>query len=101
LNNVIIAEINMPEFEFTVTAPATISARVKISANTIEAAHEIAIRDSFVNDPVNPIRFTLDDENIIRDAYIPDSSDYEITAGTENDFREVYEGNLDDVVPRM
>lgn len=91
----------MPEFEFTVTAPATISARVKVTANTIEAAHEIATRNSFVNDPDNPIEFTLDDGNMIDEAYIPDSSDYEITPGTETDFSEDYEGDLDDVVPSM
>lgn len=91
----------MPEFEFTVTAPATISARVKVTANTIEAAHEIATRNSFVNDPDNPVEFTLDDGNMIDEAYIPDRSDYEITSGTENDFSEEYEGDLDDVIPSM
>lgn len=91
----------MPEFQFTVTAPATISARVKVTANTIEAAHEVATRDSFVNDPDNPIEFTLDDGNLIEDAYIPDMRDYEITPGTENDFSEEYEGDLDDVFPSM
>jgi len=91
----------MPEFEFTITHDATMSATVKVKANTIEAAQEIAQRPSFYTDPKNGVKWELDEGNAIRDVYLPDEDDYQITPGTENDFSEEYEGDLGNVVPGM
>lgn len=68
----------MPEFEFTITAPATMSARVKVEAETIQEAREIALHSDFYNDP-EKANFELDDGNIIDEVYLPDPSDYEVT----------------------
>lgn len=90
----------MPEFEFTITHDTTMSAKVKITANTIEAAHEIATRKSFVQDPENSIKWELDEGNEVN-PYIPDEEDYEVTPGTEDDFSVEYEGDLSNVRPSM
>ncbi len=66
----------MPKFEFTITAPATISARVTVEAETIEEAHEIATSREFYEDPKNA-QFKLDEENMVDEVYIPDHDDYE------------------------
>lgn len=71
----------MPTFEFTITAPATVSARVSVEADTIEEAHEIALQPSFYQDPDNA-RFELDEGNIVDDVYLPDASDYVVAGGT-------------------
>lgn len=90
----------MPEFEFMITHDVTMSATVRVVANTIEAAQEIAQRASFHTDPKNGVKWELDEGNEIN-AYIPDEDDYQITPGTENDFSEEYEGDLGNVVPGM
>jgi len=66
----------MPVFEFDITIPATQTARVRVEAETIEAAQEQALAPSFYRDP-SKAEFKLDEENLPRDAYLPDEGDYE------------------------
>lgn len=75
----------MPKFEFTITAPATISARVSIEAATIAAAQEIALRPSFYENPENA-RFELDEENVIDNVYLPDEDDFEETPSEDEGY---------------
>ncbi len=67
----------MPVFEFDVTVPATMTARVSVEADTIEEAQEKALQPSFYRDPAKA-RFELDEGNTLRDAYLPDESDFEV-----------------------
>ena len=67
----------MPKFEFTITAPATISARVQVEADTIEEAHAIALNPEFYNQPENAT-FELDEENTIDVVYLPDDVEYNV-----------------------
>lgn len=69
----------MPEFEFTITANITASARVRVEADTIEEAQEIALRSDFYNDP-EKAKFEADDGNELDDVYLPDRGDYEIVS---------------------
>lgn len=89
----------MPNFEFTITHNTTMSAKVKVSANTIEEAHEIAIRPDYYQKAENAVQWSLDEGNEI-EAYIPDENDYEIVPGTESEFSDDYEGDLN-IVPSM
>lgn len=66
----------MSKFRFTITAPATVSAVVEVEADSIEEAHAIALAPSFYNDP-EKASFYPDDENKLREVYLPDESDYE------------------------
>jgi hypothetical protein len=76
----------MPRFEFTITAPATQSARVSVEAETIEEAQAIALTPSFYENPENAT-FELDDGNAIGEVYLPDEDDYE-EAPSEDDAAE-------------
>ena len=67
----------MPKFAFSITAPATVTARVCIEADSIEEAQAMALTRSFYTDPDNA-QFELDDGNDIRDVYLPDDEDYEV-----------------------
>jgi len=67
----------MPKFEFDVTVPATMTARVEVEADTIEEAREKALTPSFYRDPANA-SFSLDEGNVPRDAYLPDEDDYSV-----------------------
>lgn len=72
----------MPTYEFTITAPATISARVKIEADSLESAHEIALSPDFYEnlcDHPESGKFELDDGNTIDEVYLPDPSDFEVS----------------------
>jgi len=71
----------MPEFEFTITANVTTSARVRVEADTIEAAQEIALHSDFYNDP-EKAKFELDEGNTMDDVYLPDKDDYEIVSSS-------------------
>jgi hypothetical protein len=81
----------MPRFEFTITAPATQSARVSVEADTIEKAQAIALEPSFYGDPDNA-EFKLDDGNSIDDVYLPDEDDYEETPSEDDDTEEGLDG---------
>ncbi len=70
----------MPTFEFAVTVPATMTAQVTVEADTIEEAQAKALQPSFYRDPKNA-RFELDEENTLRDAYLPDEDDYQVVDG--------------------
>ena len=72
----------MPDFRFTLTVPATMSAQVVVSADTIEKAQDIALQPHFFQDPALA-RFELDEGNILQDAYLPDEDDYEIVDPAE------------------
>lgn len=67
----------MPEFEFDITKDVTMTARVRIKADTIEEAQAIAQQPSFFNDPDIQAKFELDEGNVGRDVYLPDESDWE------------------------
>ena len=69
----------MPVFEFTITAPATMSARVKVEADSIEDAHAKAVTRDFRENPDNKVKFELDDGNDVRGVYIPDENEYEVS----------------------
>lgn len=66
----------MPEFQFTITANITTSARVRVEAATIEEAQQIALHSDFYQDPTKA-KFVVDEENILSDVYLPDAEDYE------------------------
>lgn len=70
----------MPEFEFTITTNITASARVRVEADTIEKAQEIALQSDFYNDP-EKAKFEPDEGNAIDEVYLPDCSDYEVVSG--------------------
>jgi hypothetical protein len=70
-------ETVMPEFEFTVTANITTSARVRVEADTIEEAQEIALHSDFYND-AEKAKFEADEGNTLNDVYLPDKDDYEV-----------------------
>lgn len=65
----------MPEFEFTITANVTTSARVRVEAETIEQAQEIALQSNFYNDP-EKAKFEVDEGNPLDNVYLPDKDDY-------------------------
>lgn len=65
----------MPEFEFTITANITTSARVRVEADTIEEAQDIALHSDFYNDP-GKAKFEVDEGNQLTDVYLPDKDDY-------------------------
>lgn len=67
----------MPRFSFTITAPATVSARVEVDADTIEDARAKAVAPSFHQDPANKVHWELDDNLPARDVYLPDADDFE------------------------
>jgi hypothetical protein len=67
----------MPEFAFTITANVTVSAQVRVEADTIEEAREIALQSDFYNDP-EKAKFELDEGNAYDAVYLPDSEDYAI-----------------------
>jgi hypothetical protein len=67
----------MPEFEFDITKDVTMTARVRVSASSIEEAHMLANRPSFFNDPEIEAKFELDDENVTTSVYIPDPDNWE------------------------
>ncbi|WP_327211095.1 hypothetical protein [Rhizobium leguminosarum] len=81
----------MPRFEFTITAPATQSARVSIEAETIEEAQAIALAPSFYEDPDNA-KFEIDEGNPIHEVYLPDEDDYEEIPTDEDDVGRVVAG---------
>jgi hypothetical protein len=80
----------MPRFEFTITAPATQSARVSVEAETIEEAQAIALTPSFYENPENAT-FEMDEGNTIDDVYLPDESDYEETPSDDDEAEEGYD----------
>lgn len=84
----------MPKFEFTITAPATMSARVSVEAATIAEAQEIALRPSFYENPENA-RFEMDEENLIDNVYLPDEDDYEELPSSDD------EVDQDNASPRL
>lgn len=74
----------MAKYSFSITVPVTMSANVIVEADTIEEAREIALMKSFYNNQKNAT-FTLDEDNDLDDAYIPDENDYEIIEAEEDD----------------
>jgi hypothetical protein len=74
-------EFTMPEFEFTITANITTSAKVRVEADTIEQAQEIALHSNFYNDP-EKAKFEVDEGNTLDDVYLPDREDYEIVSAS-------------------
>lgn len=68
----------MPKFLFTITAPATVSTIVEVEADTIEAAHALAVTPSFIQSPERNLNWELDGDNMVRDVYVPDEEDYEV-----------------------
>jgi hypothetical protein len=69
----------MPEFEFTITANITTSARVRVEADTIEEAQEKALHSDFYRD-TEKAKFVVDEENVLSDVYLPDADDYEVVS---------------------
>ena len=67
----------MPKFSFTITAPATVSTKVELEADRLEEARAMAVNPSFLLSPERSLNWELDD-NLVRDAYIPDEEDYEV-----------------------
>ena len=66
----------MGKFRVTITAPTTVSAVVEVEADSIEEAHAMALAPSFFNDP-EKATFHPDDDNVLREVYLPDENDYE------------------------
>jgi hypothetical protein len=58
------------------------TARVKVTADSIEEAQQIAQRPAFFNDPEVQAKFELDEGNVTSEVYLPDSEDYEEVAAS-------------------
>lgn len=72
----------MPDFEFDITKDVTMTARVRVTADSIEEAQAIAQKPSFFNDPEIQAKFELDEGNIPHEVYLPDADNWEDVSNT-------------------
>lgn len=70
----------MARFRFVITTEATMSARVEVEAATIEEAQRTALSPEFYLDP-QKVRWEPDEENDVREVYLPDENDFEEIQG--------------------